>query len=371
MRTFAVALTFAAVLVAQPQKSILGTVTEFRMSSLEFGLQPDNGAPTYFKVSPDTEVVQVEPGERDLAKAKKVRLTDLSLDDRVMVTFVPGMPEARRIVLISATDISKRNEAERVDWNKRGVSGTVAAVHSEEITLRPGSLEGPREITVILTSKTKVRRYAPDSVKFADAQWSTIAEIAVGDQVRTRGNRSDDGARLTAEDVVYGTFRSAIGAITAIDAEAHKITIADLVTKKPMTIRVTAGTQLKEMPDFRGLFKNGAPAAGHGAPSAGSSPVTQAVSDPQKLDVAKLIEMLPLTKFEALKAGVAVMVTSTQGASSDQVTATRIISNVNFLIETAQAAAAQRGMTTMDAIAGMHGGALGGSGGLSLPGIVP
>jgi uncharacterized protein DUF5666 len=363
MRVFVVALAFAAALVAQTQKSILGTVTEFKVSSFEFGLQPDSGTATYFKVSPDTEVLQVEPGERDLSKAKKVRLTDLSLADRVMVTFVAGMPEARRIVLISATDISKRNEAERLDWRKRGVNGTVTAIHGDEITLRTGSVQGPPEITVIVTPKTMVRRYAPDSVKFADAQWSTIAEIAVGDQVRTRGNQSADRARLTAEDIVYGTFRTAIGAITAIDTEARTITIADLVTKKPMTIRVTGDTQLKEMPDFRGLFKNSG-AGGH-------SPVAQAVSDPHKLDVAKLLEMLPLTKFETLKVGGAVMVTSTRGSSSGEVTATRIIGNVNFMIETAEAAAAEHGMTTIDTIAAMHGGAMGGSGGLSLPAIVP
>lgn len=361
MRTFLAALAFAAALGAQPQKSVLGTVTEFKVSSFEFGLQPDSGAATYFKVSPDTEVFQVEPGERDLSKAKKVRLTDLSLDDRVLVTFVDGMPEARRIVLISATDISKRNEAERLDWQKRGVNGTVTAIHGEEITLRTGSTQGPPEITVVATPKTMIRRYAPDSVKFADAQWSAIAEIAVGDQVRIRGNRSADSATLTADDIVYGTFRSAIGAITAIDTEARTITIADLATKKPLTIRVTADTQLKEMPDFRGMFKNGK-AEGHAA---------QAVSDPQKLDVAKLIEMLPLTKFESLKVGGAVMVTSTRGSSTDQVTATRIISNVNFLIETAEAEGAQRGMTTMDTITRMHGGAMSGPGGLSLPAIVP
>jgi hypothetical protein len=370
MRTFVVALALAVALVAQPQKSILGTVTEFKMSSLEIGLQPDNGAATYFKVSPDTEVLQVEPGERDLSRAKTVRATDLSLADRVLVTFVPGMPEARRIVLISATEISKRNEAERLDWQKRGMNGTVTATHGEEITLRTGSVQGPPEITVVVRPKTLVRRYAPDSVKFADAQWSTIAEIAVGDQVRTRGNKSADGGRLTAEDIVYGTFRSAIGAITAIDTEARKITIADLVTKKPLTIRVTDDTQLKEMPDFRGLFKNGG-AGGHGAPSPGSSPVAQAVSDPQKLDLVKLIEMLPLTKFEALKIGVAVMVTGTRGSSSDQVTATRIVSNVNFVIETAQAEGEQRGMTTIETITAMHGGAMGGSRGLSLPAMVP
>jgi|ERR1051326_8106405 hypothetical protein len=358
MRTLVVAIAFAAALAAQPQKSILGTVTEFRMSALEIGLRPDKGAAMYFKVSPDTEVVQVEPGERDLSKAKTARVTDLSLDDRVLVTFVAGMPEARRIVLISATDISKRNEAERLDWQKRGVNGTVTAIRGDEIALRTGSAEGPPEISVIVTPKTMVRRYAPDSVKFADAQWSTIAGIAVGDQVRTRGNKSADGATLTADDIVYGTFLTAIGAITAIDGEARKITIADLVTKKPMTIRVTADTQLKEMPDFRGMYKNG---GGDGHMPART----------QKLDVARMIEMLPLTKFETFKVGGAVMVTSTRGSSSAEVTATRIITNVNFLIETVGAQAAQHGISTVDAIAGMHGGALGGAGGLSMPAIVP
>lgn len=146
--------------------------------------------------------------------------------------------------------------------------------------------------------------------------------------------------------------------VTAIDSEARTITIADLVSKKPMTIRVAADTHLKEMPNFRGLFKNGKPS---------DHPVASA----QKLDVGKLIEMLPLTKFESLKVGGAVMVSSTRGSESDAVTATRIISNADFLIETAQAAAAQQGVSTVDVISGLHGGAMGGAGGLSLPAIVP
>lgn len=356
MRTVLVAaIAFISAIAGQSQKSIVGTVTGFRTASLEIGLQPDRGAPTYFKVSADTEVLQAEPGQRDLSKAKKVRITDLSPADRVLVTFVAGMPEARRIVLISAADISKRNEAERLDWQKRGVSGAVTAIHGDEITLRTGSMEGPPEITVVVTPKTLVRRYAPDSVKFADTQWSAITDIAVGDQARTRGSRSGDGARLTAEDIVYGTFRSAIGAITAIDTEGRKITIADLVTKKPLTVRITADTQLKEMPDFRGMYQNGR-GSGH---------------DAQKLDIQKLLQMLPLTTFDTLKIGGAVMVSSTRGASSEEVTATRVITNVNFLIETASAEAERRGMSAVDFIIGMHGGALGGSEGLNLPAIVP
>ena len=370
MRALLTILALAAALAAQAQKSILGTVTEFKTASLEIGLRPDNGAPMYFQVSSDTDVLQVAPGERDLSRAKSVRLTDLCLADRVMVTFAAGMPEARRLVLISATDISKRNEAARLDWQKRGVNGTVTAIRGDEIALRTGSVQGPPEITVLVTPKTVVRRYAPDSVKFADAQWSTLGRIAVGDQVRTRGDLSADGARLTAEDIVYGTFRSAIGAISAIDAETRRITIADLVTKKPMTVRVTGDTQLKEMPDFRGMFQNsgGEP---HSEPPPGAPPIAKAVTDSRGLDVAKLLDMLPLTKFETLKVGGAVMVTSTAGSGSDEVTATRIVSNLNFLIENAEAEGARRGVAPIDQILSMHGGALGSSGSLSLPAIVP
>src|SRR5258707_7110 len=185
------------------------------MASLEIGIKPDDGATRFFKISTETEVVQVEPGERDLSKAKPVRVTDLALSDRLLVSFVAGMSEARRIVLISATDIAKRNEAERLDWQKRGVSGLVTSINGGEITLQMRTPQGPPAIAVTVTPKTTIRRYAPDSIKFGDAEWSGISEIAVGDQVRVRGQKSEDGTKLTAEDLVYGTFLSRIGAITA------------------------------------------------------------------------------------------------------------------------------------------------------------
>src|ERR1017187_7517882 len=151
-REFLCAAGVAGALAAQaaPPKSILGTVTECRMASLEIGIKPDNGAPVFLKISTETEVVQIEPGERDLSKAKPVRVTDLALSDRVLVSFAAGMTEARRIVLISATDIAKRNEAERLDWQKRGISGTVTAVNGGEITLQMRTLQGPPAIAVAI-----------------------------------------------------------------------------------------------------------------------------------------------------------------------------------------------------------------------------
>src|SRR6266487_3965163 len=94
-RSFLGAFAIAGTIAAQtkPLKSILGSVTEFRMGSLEIGVKSDTSDALFLKISPATEVVQVAPGERDLSKAKRVRVTDLALSDRVLVSFVSGMRE--------------------------------------------------------------------------------------------------------------------------------------------------------------------------------------------------------------------------------------------------------------------------------------
>ena len=51
-------------------------------------------------------------------------------------------------------------------------------------------------------------------MKFAEAKRSGLAEIGVGDQVRARGVKSEDGLKVTAEDVVFGTFVTKAGTIT-------------------------------------------------------------------------------------------------------------------------------------------------------------
>ena len=49
-------------------------------------------------------------------------------------------------------------------------------------------------IAIVVAKSTVARRYAPDSVRFADAKVSRIDEIKVGDQVRVRGEKSENGS---------------------------------------------------------------------------------------------------------------------------------------------------------------------------------
>jgi len=370
-----------AVLRAQTAaKPISGTVTEFKPAALEIGVKADSGETVFVKVGPDTEVVQVPPGERDLRQAKPARLTSLGRGDRVLVSFVTGLAEARRIVWITATDIAARNQAERLDWQTRGISGIVTGIHGGQIALEIRTPQGAHTATVTITGKTNIRRYAPDSVRFADAVASSTAEVAVGDQLQARGQKNEAGTgaeakaeakaetkaetRVTADDVVFGTFLTSLGSITALNREANEIQIEDLTTKKPLTIRIAADSRLKKMPDMRAML-TGKPA--EGAPGVGDP---AAKSDPAHFDLQQALERLPVAAIDDLKVGGGVIVTSTRGAKDGEVTAIMLLANADFLVRMAQGQAAGDHGSGMEALGKLHGGMLAGPGGISLPTMI-
>jgi len=352
-------------------KTVLGTVTTFKVDSLEFGVKPDKGEALLVKVGPDTDVVAVSPGERDLGNAKQAKLTDIALGDRIMVSYVEGLTEARRIVLISADDIARRNEAERLDWQQRGISGIVSAKNAEEISIEMRSPGKVKTATIVVTRKTRIRRYAPDSVKFANALPGTLDEIASGDQLQARGKKSEDGSKVVAEEIVFGTFLTKVGTVTAVNAEKREIRIDDLVTKKPLSIRVTEASQMKALPDMRAMFISMMKAGQHQDASGSSTPAPPkpAPSREEAFDIKKVLEQLPAATIGDVKVGSAIIVTSTRGANSDELTAIMLLANADGLIQMAQTQAGA-GANPMDAISSMHGGMLSGPSGLTLPAIL-
>jgi hypothetical protein len=339
------------------------------VDSLELGVQPDNGAVVFLKFGPDTQVVRIPPGERGLEKAAPAKVSEIALGDRVMVSFADGMAEARRIVLISSNDIARRNAAERLDWQKRGISGVVAGKNGNEIALEIRTSKGAHTVTVAITGKTTVRRYAPDSVRFADAIPSSVAEIAMGDQLRTRGEKSEDGTKVTAEDVVFGTFLTRLGVITAVDRDSRQIRIEELETKKPLTIKLTADTQFKMIPEFRAMFGAMMSAGQHGQGSV--PPASNGAAADGTLDMGKILGALPAARIDDFKIGGTIIVTSTRGVKVDELSAITLLANADSLIQLAQTMTKGKGANPMDAINKMHGGMLGGPGGVSLPAMIP
>jgi len=333
---------------AAQQKNVLGTVTDFRVNSLEIGVKADGGGSVWVKFDSETEVLLAVPGEKDLSHAVPARIADIARDDRVMVSFVAGMAEARRIVVVAASAIARRNAAERLDWEKRGLSGIVAARDGDQIALEIRTPEGAQRTTVTVTPKTVIRRYAPDSVKFAEAQPATLAQIAVGDQLRVRGDKSEDGTKLAADNVVFGSFLTSLGTIAEVDRGKGEMKILDMTSKKPLTVRLTADTRMKKIPDMH------EPTPAHGGH--------------QPANIAQMLQQLPAGTVDDLKVGTSVVVTSTRGSHADRVTGIMVIANVDGLIQMAQSQA--EGASPMEALNKMHGGALAGPGGFSLPAIL-
>jgi hypothetical protein len=190
-----------------------------------------------------------------------------------------------------------------------------------------GATQG-KSLLVRATPKTSYRRYSPDSVKWEEATASRLGEIHTGDQLRAKGNRSADGSQLEAEEMVFGAFRNIAGLIVSIDAAKGTLTVDDLAAKKPVTVQVTANSQMRKLPpqmaqglakrlrgegeseaDQAGADQPGKDQATTGAPTARvrGGDLNQAFSN-------QVLARLPAATLTELQKGEAVMIVSTAGS---------------------------------------------------------
>ncbi len=363
-------------------KSIVGTVTAFKPESPDLEVKPDNAPPVSLKLTDKTLALRVAPGEKDLKKAESIAVADLSVGDRVLVTLDQDGANVRRVIVMSLADITKRNDKDRQDWVRRGVTGIVAAKDPTQITLKMRTMQGPVQAIVTVDEHTKYKRYAPDSVKFSDAKVSNLDEIQVGDQLRARGQKSEDGLKVTAEDVVFGTFLTKAGSVASVNSQSGEITIKELGSGKPLVIKLTADSQIKKMPDFGGATPGGGQAGSLGGgqrPAEGGSPAGAGFRGAGAgagghRDVSQMIERMPAGSIGDLKPGDTIVVSSTKGTQSDQVTAIMLIANAEMLIRMAspsQGGNRGEGGSARGAGGGMGMGQMEGLGGFELPGITP
>jgi hypothetical protein len=384
MRLFAALLLSMSAMLAQAPKSFVGTVAGFRPESAEVEIRPDQGEPVVAKFTPDTIARRIAPGSTDLKSATAIAVTDVARGDRVLVTLEPGSTNVMRIVVMSANDIAKRNEADRLEWQRRGVAGIVSARKDNRITVKTRTFTGEAEAVITVDDRTSFKRYAPDSVKFSDAKASTLADVAVGDQLRARGEKSADGLQVNAAEVVFGTFVIKAGAITAVNPETHAITVKELGSNKTLTVVFTADSQIKRMPAFpvggmagpgRGTMPSPAP------PGTRPGPTATPGRGPGGFDINQMLEHMPGVKLEELTPGSTVVISSTKGAKADQLTAIMVLDHADMLIQMASMmSGAGRGGSGAGAMgasgfgaagmSGMSGGDLGGLGGLGIGGML-
>ncbi len=302
-------------------RSVSGAITSLNVEAKVLEVKPDNAPAIPVKLLPNTVVQRIAPGETNLANAVPMTPSDIHSGDRVLVTMASNGADALRIVVIAANDIAKRDEADRQDWVRRGIGGIVSGKSGSQILLKLKTPRGDVQQTIAISEKTRFRRYSPDSVTFSDALPGKLDDVSVGDQIRARGEKSADGLRVDAEEVVFGTFLTKAGSVVSVDAARKEITAKELGTGKPLTIKLTADSAIKQMPEAAG---------GRGAPPSGGN-------------VAQIVDRLPAGKLEDIKPGTSVIVSSTKGSEADKVTAILIVTNADLLIRMASAPAGRAG----------------------------
>jgi hypothetical protein len=248
------------------------------------------------------------------------------------------------------SDVAAKQERDREDWQKRGVGGLVSKVDaaSGTITLAAPVIGDAKPITIHVSKSTIIRRYSPDSIKFDDATPGTIDQVNAGDQLRARGVRSADGTELTADEVVSGTFRNVAGLVISTDAASNRVTVTDLATKKPLTLRITADSQLRKLPSMvaqriASRLRGGSADGASGAPASGGSPPGSTGQSGQggngggvhssgSPDFQQMLKRMPAVTIADLQKGDAVMIVTTQGSATTQPTAITLLSGVEPIL---------------------------------------
>ena len=319
-------------------------------------------------------VLVVAPGSKDLKSATPGSLSDIAATDKVIVTGTAGDSAgaltAVRVILMKSAAIADSHAAEDAAW-ARGGGGIVRSVDVADGKIVVAN--GMKTLTVMVTPTTIVRRYSGDSVRFADAQVSTVSAIQTGDQLRVRGTKSDDGNSVTADELVTGSFHNYSGLIASIDATAGTVTLKDLATKKTVTVAVTANSDVRRIPTMLAArvamqMKGGAPGAPGRAGGSAPAPAlpADAAGGAQRagragMDLSSMLTRLPTETLAGLKVGDAVMIVATTGtADSEKSSAVTLLAGVDAILS---ASPSGQTMTLSPWSVGGEGAAMGDGGG--------
>jgi len=260
--------------------------------------------------------------------------------------------------------VAARHQHDLEDWQKRGVDGVVTAVDAAAgaITISPGRMGANKNIVIHIAKDTILRRYAPGSAKFDDAKTAPIEQIKVGDQLRARGTRTADGAELTAEEIVSGSFPYVEGLIKIVDAAANTITVQDVITKTAVVVKVSPDSQMWRLsPEVaqRIAARLKSPAGASGDRPAGGQGQEQNARGGQGTgggrgqgnwqgggpgggsgangppDLQRMLSRMPTIKLADLQKGDAVVILATAGAKSEAATAVKLVAGVEAILTAA------------------------------------
>jgi hypothetical protein len=387
---------------AQTPKPVVGTVTAVDSVARSLTVKADDGTETKVAVAEGARVAQIPPGETSLQNAKPAELSALTPGDRVLARgpVANNLLTANLLVLMSKTDIAKKQQQEQMLWATKGISGIVTAIDKagRAVTVNSRGIEGVKSIKITLSEKASIKRYAEGSVKYSDAKLSSLDEIEVNDQVRALGNRGQDGLSYGAEQLISGAFRNLAVTVRSINAAEGWLEVTDLDTKKPVVVRLSKETNLKKLPDMAaqmmamamnggfaamrgiggaagpgsagpggmGMRPGGAPSGGApsggapsgGAPSGGAPGGSRRGGDM----IGMVIDRSPAIQLSDLKKDDPLILSVSKTKEANRVVAITVLAGVEPILAAPAngSRAMQLGTWNLDGGAGMMGGGMGG-----------
>jgi len=369
------ALAMAGVAQTPPAlKSFIGEITAIDASAQLVHIKGDDGTTYTVSVAGNTSILRVPPGETDIKKATKITFSEINSGDRMLARGVPAEDgktiPARTVVIMTKADLAQKRERDRADWQRRGVTGVVTALNPDKKEVGITTRGRDAKSIVIDASSAGFRRYASDSVRFADAKPSSFADLRTGDTVRALGDKSEDGSRLKADELVSGAFQTIAGTMESVDAAAGEVRLMDLQTKKPLTVRTNQNSLLRRLePGIAAMLARrlrpeaaGAEAGGPAGPPAGASPPGGPPSSGApaggpggfrggfggpggpgggNFDLQQMLERMPALALADLKKGDAVIVSSSKSSDGSALTAIAFVAGVEPFLAAAPRSAGQ------------------------------
>jgi len=348
------ALFLAALPAARAQAThYLGAITAINGDTLT--VKTDAGDVHQVQIPSTTQLKRIEPGQTDLSKAEPLDFSSLAVGDRVLVNLDPNatgsVPQAVRVIAIKKADVTKMQQSQQEEW-AQGVHGLVKSVDPASgvivMSVRAGLVT--KIVTVTVTKSTILKRYAPGSVSFDQAQPAPIDAVKPGDQLSARGTKNADGTAITADAVVSGSFLSVAGTVISTDTGASTVTVKDLKTKKPVTIHITTDAQLRRLDDtmatrLAAMLKGNQGGSGAGRPAAngqGGGGQGAAGGGQRRFgqgggmgDLETVLDRAPAIQLAGLQKNEAVMIVATEDASG--INAVKLLAGVEPLLEAPQA----------------------------------